>query len=223
MLNAINQYFTELGTIGLALNSCIESFFLVPPPDFLLIAMDLKAPQSALYFAFICTLASAIGGAVGYFIGRFGGRPVFNWLFGLISKNGNKKAAAQFEKVEALYNKYGPQAVFFAAFTPIPYKVFTIASGILNMNFWAFMGASFVGRGLRFFIVSSVLMIFGEKIKDHIEFVIVGVTVVIIAFFYILYKKRNALSKLEADRVILQNKMSNLNTAGVPEEMAEIK
>ncbi len=60
MLNTINQYFTELGTIGLALNSCIESFFLVPPPDFLLIAMDLKAPQSALYFAFymhysVCT------------------------------------------------------------------------------------------------------------------------------------------------------------------------
>ena len=76
MLNTINQYFTELGTIGLALNSCIESFFLVPPPDFLLIAMDLKAPQSALYFAFICTIASALGGAIGYFIGKFGGRPV---------------------------------------------------------------------------------------------------------------------------------------------------
>ncbi len=210
MLNAINQYFTELGTIGLALNSCIESFFLVPPPDFLLIAMDLKAPQSALYFAFICTIASAIGGAIGYFIGKFGGRPVFNWLFGLISKNGNRKAADQFEKVEALYNKYGPQAVFFAAFTPIPYKVFTIASGILNMNFWAFMAASVVGRGMRFFIVSTVLMIFGEKIKDHIEFVTVGATVVIIAFFYILYKKRNALPKIENNRTIIENTMVNL-------------
>lgn len=223
MLNTINQYFTELGTIGLALNSCIESFFLVPPPDFLLIAMDLKAPQSALYFAFICTIASAIGGAIGYFIGKFGGRPVFNWLFGLISKNGNKKAIDQFEKVEALYNKYGPQAVFFAAFTPIPYKVFTIASGILNMNFWAFMAASLVGRGMRFFIVSSVLMIFGEKIKDHIEFVIVGATVVIIAFFYILYKKRNTLSKIDTNHKIMQNRIANLTENRQPEEKTSVK
>lgn len=223
MLNAINQYFTELGTIGLALNSCIESFFLVPPPDFLLIAMDLKSPNSALYFAFVCTIASAIGGAIGYFIGKFGGRPVFNWLFGLISKNGNRKAQDQFEKVEALYNKYGPQAVFFAAFTPIPYKVFTIASGILNMNFWAFMSASIVGRGLRFFIVSSVLMIFGEKIKDHIEFVIVGATIVIIAFFYLLYKKRNALSKIEADRAVLQERMANLEATEHAEAKVSVK
>ena len=205
MLDTINQYFTQLGTVGLALNSCIESFFLVPPPDFLLIAMDLKNPQNALYFALICTIASAIGGAVGYFIGKFGGRPVFNWLFGLLSKNGNKKAQEQFDRVEALYNKYGPQAVFFAAFTPIPYKVFTIASGILNMNFWAFMAASFVGRGMRFFIVSVVLMIFGESIKDNIEFVIVAVTAVIIAFFYILYKKRKTLANLETSKKIMEN------------------
>ena len=64
MLNTINQYFTDLGIIGLALNSCIESFFLVPPPDFLLIAMDLKNPASALYYALICTIASAIGGGI---------------------------------------------------------------------------------------------------------------------------------------------------------------
>ena len=205
MLNTINQYFTDLGIIGLALNSCIESFFLVPPPDFLLIAMDLKNPASALYYALICTIASAIGGGIGYLIGKFGGRPVFNWLFGLLSKNGNKKAQEQFEKVEVLYNKYGPQAVFFAAFTPIPYKVFTIASGILNMNFWAFMAASAIGRGMRFFIVSAVLMIFGEKIKDNIELVIIGTTIVLIAFFYILYKKRKMLSNIENNRKIIES------------------
>ena len=220
MLNTINQYFTELGTIGLALNSCIESFFLVPPPDFLLIAMDLKAPQSALYFAFICTIASALGGAIGYFIGKFGGRPVFNWLFSLLSKNGDKRAHEQFERVEALYNKYGPQAVFFAAFTPIPYKVFTIASGILNMNFWAFMAASIVGRGMRFFIVSAVLMIFGESIKDNIEFVIVGATVVIIAFFYILYKKRKMLTAIENNRKIIESSPLPIEEL---EEFKEIK
>jgi ferredoxin len=99
------------------------------------------------------------------------------------------------EAVEKMYNKYGSFAVFFSAFTPIPYKVFTIASGILSMNFWKFMLASFFGRGLRFFIVSIVLMLFGEAIKQYIELVIIAVTIVIILFFVILYKKRKSLIK----------------------------
>lgn len=220
MLNNINQYFTELGTLGLALNACIESFFLVPPPDFLLIAMDLKNPSNALYYALICTIASALGGGIGYLIGKFGGRPVFNWLFGLLSKNGDKRAHEQFEKVETLYKRYGAQAVFFAAFTPIPYKVFTIASGILNMNFWAFMIISAIGRGMRFFIVSTVLMIFGEKITDNLELVILAATAIIIAFFYFLYKKRKMLAAIENNRKIIES--SPLPIEGL-EELKEIE
>lgn len=184
ILVRLNDLFQSMGLQGLALNSFIESFFLVPPPDFLLITMDLAKPEKAMWYATVCTIASALGGAFGYLIGFFGGRPVFNFLFR------NKKE--QFEGVEKLYNKYGSLAVFFSAFTPIPYKVFTIASGILNMNFLKFMVASFFGRGLRFFIVSAVLMLFGETIKQYIEWVILAVTVVIILFFVILYKKRHA-------------------------------
>lgn len=184
----MNEFFQSMGVQGLALNSCIESFFLVPPPDFLLIAMDLAKPKNALFYALICTLASAIGGAIGYAIGYWGGRPAFNWFF---RKGGKEK----FEAVENLYNKYGTLAVFFSAFTPIPYKVFTIASGILSMNFFKFMIASFFGRGMRFFIVSIVLMLFGEAIKQYIELVIIAVTAVIIIFFVILYKKRKSFIK----------------------------
>lgn len=184
----MNDFFQSMGVQGLALNSFIESFFLVPPPDFLLIAMDLATPQKALYYALICTIASAFGGGVGYGIGYWGGRPAFNWFF---RKGGKEK----FEAVEKLYNKYGTLAVFFSAFTPIPYKVFTIASGILNMNFYKFMIASFIGRGLRFFLVSIVLMLFGEAIKQYIEWVILIVTIIIILFFVILYKKRKSFIK----------------------------
>lgn len=187
ILVKINDIFQSLGVPGLALNAFIESFFLVPPPDFLLITMDLAKPEKALFFALICTIASALGGAFGYAIGFWGGRPVFNFLF--------KNKHEQFENVEKLYNKYGSLAVFFSAFTPIPYKIFTIASGILNMNFWKFMIASFFGRGLRFFIVSIVLMLFGATIKAYIEWVILGVTVLIVIFFVILYKKRHFLDK----------------------------
>ncbi len=184
----MNDFFQSMGIQGLALNSFIESFFLVPPPDFLLIAMDLAKPKNALFYALICTIASAIGGAIGYAIGYWGGRPAFNWFF---RKGGKEK----FEAVENLYNKYGTLAVFFSAFTPIPYKVFTIASGILSMNFFKFMLASFFGRGLRFFIVSIVLMLFGEAIKQYIELVIIAVTAVIILFFIVLYKKRKSFIK----------------------------
>ena len=176
----MNDIFQAMGVEGLALNAFIESFFLVPPPDILLIAMDLANPSKALYYAFICTIASAIGGGAGYAIGYWGGRPAFNWIF-------RKSGMEKFEAVEALYNKYGTFAVFFSAFTPIPYKVFTIASGILSMNFWKFMLASFFGRGLRFFIVSIVLMLFGEAIKQYIELVIILVTVLMVLFFVILY------------------------------------
>ena len=72
------------------------------------------------------------------------------------------------------------------------------------MNFWAFMAASIVGRGMRFFIVSIVLMIFGEKIKDNIELVIIAVTAVIIAFFYVLYKKRKTIANIESTRTIIE-------------------
>lgn len=184
LLSQMNNLFQSMGVQGLALNSFIESFFLVPPPDILLIAMDLAKPEKALYYAFICTIFSALGGVVGYLIGFWGGRPVFNFLF--------RNKHEQFDNVEKLYNKYGMIAVFFSAFTPIPYKIFTIASGILNMNFPQFIAASFFGRGLRFYLVSIVLMLFGETIKQYIELVIIGVTLLIILFFVILYKKRHS-------------------------------
>lgn len=185
LLVSMNNFFQSLGVTGLALNSCIESFFLVPPPDILLIAMDLAKPEKALFYAFICTLASAIGGAIGYLIGRFGGRPVFDFFF----RNNHEK----FDAVEKMYSEYGSFAVFFSAFTPIPYKVFTIASGILKMNFWKFFLASFFGRGARFFLVSLFMMFFGEAFKKYIELCILALTVIIVIFCVIVYKKRHSL------------------------------
>ena len=184
---AINEFFKALGVQGLALNSFIESFFLVPPPDFLLIALDLAKPEKVLFYALICTIASVMGAAVGYGIGYWGGRPAFNFIF--------RKNKDKFEAVEKLYNRYGVIAVFFSAFTPIPYKVFTIASGVLNMNFWQFILASFVGRGARFFLVSIVLMLFGAWVKQYLELIIIAVSLLIVIFFVVLYKKRKSLIK----------------------------
>lgn len=183
----MNNFFQGMGVQGLAINSAVESFFLVPPPDILLIAMDLAKPEKSLYYALICTIASVVGAIIGYAIGLFGGRPVFNFFF--------KNKQDKFDAVEKMYNEYGSFAVFFSAFTPIPYKVFTIASGVLKMNFWKFIVASFFGRGGRFFLVSLVLMLFGETIKQYLELVILAVTILIVIFCVIIYKKRHSLIK----------------------------
>ncbi len=202
MMNSIfitmNNWFQAMGVQGLAINSCVESFFLVPPPDILLIAMDLAKPKMAMYYAFVCTLASAIGGVIGYLIGKLGGRPVFNFLF--------RKNKDKFDAVEAMYKEYGSFAVFFSAFTPIPYKIFTIASGILNMNFFKFFVASFFGRGARFFLVSIVLMLFGEAIKKYIELVILAVTIIIVVFCIVVYKKRHSFLKVPKESGNADNK-----------------
>ena len=184
----INNIFQSLGLSGLAINAmiegCLPGFPL--PPDVLLCAMSISTPVKALFFALICTMGSVTGGCIGYSIGLWGGRPLFIRLF--------SKHADKIDLVEKMYQEYGTFAVFFAAFTPVPYNVFTIASGILRMNFIKFFLASIFGRGARFFLVALVLMFFGEAVKKYIDIIILTGTVALIIFGIILYKKRGALT-----------------------------
>ena len=188
----LNNWFPSMGLFGLAINSCLESFFLLPPPDFLLIAMDLAKPEKSLLYATICTIASALGGAIGFGIGYWGGRPAFKFLF--------KKHIDKLDKVEQMYVEYGSFAVFFSAFTPVQYKIFTIGSGILRMNFWKFFFVSFLGRGSRFYLVSLVLMFFGEAVKQHLEAIILTVSAIIIVFCVFVYKKSKQKFKNDSDK-----------------------
>ena len=173
-------YFMSMGEIGLFALAFMESSFFPIPPDFILIPMCLAQPENALTYATIATLGSAIGGMFGYAIGKFGGRPALDFFF--------KKKQDKIAEVEKLYNKYGVWAVGAAAFTPIPYKIFTIASGVFKMNLPGFTIVSIFGRGLRFFIVAASLMIFGEKIKSHLEIIITIVTILIIIFYIVVCK-----------------------------------
>ncbi len=185
----INNLFQSLGLQGLAINAMIESCLpgFPLPPDVLLIAMDLAKPEKALFYALICTIASVTGGMIGYFIGHFGGRPFFNYLF--------RSKAEKLNAVEELYKKYGTVAVLLSAFTPIPYNIFTIASGILKLNFLKFLLASIVGRGGRFFLVSIVLILFGEAIKQYLNLVIIVVSILLVIFFILVYKRSKKLGK----------------------------
>jgi len=180
-------YFMSMGDIGLFTLAFMESSFFPIPPDVILIPMCIAKPELALWFAMIATCGSAIGGVFGYLIGRFFGRPALNFFF--------KKQQDKIQEVERLYNKYGVWAVGVAAFTPIPYKIFTIASGVFRMNVLGFTLISIIGRGMRFFIVATLLMFFGEKIKANIEIIIAIVTVLIV-LFYIFVCKWNDIKKM---------------------------
>lgn len=147
----------------LAAVSFAESSFFLIPPDVLLIPMVLAAREKWFKYALVCTIASVLGGLFGYFIGAFLfdeiGRPILDMYH----------AAAKFEAARAAYNENGVWIVFTAGFSPIPYKIFTIASGVTGMDIVPFIIASAVGRGARFFLVALLLWKFGTPIRAFIE------------------------------------------------------
>lgn len=138
-----------------------EASFFPVPPDVLLIAILLanKARQW-LYYAGLTTIFSVLGGVLGYGIGFF-----FFDIFGegIISFYGLESA---FVELKNTFDKAAFWAIFAAAFTPIPYKIFTITAGLFNINFLTFIIASILGRGIRFFAIGFILKLYGEKIAD---------------------------------------------------------
>ncbi|MCS7299812.1 MAG: YqaA family protein [Spirochaetia bacterium] len=151
------------GNVALYSISLAESSFFPIPPDPLLIAFCLSKPKESLKFAFFTTLFSVIGGVIGYLIGVF----LFETVGKAIINFYNYWDA--YNKVKELFDTYGFIAVMIAGFTPIPYKVFTIASGSFYFNLPLFIIASILSRGARFFLEAVILLFFGEKAKEFID------------------------------------------------------
>ena len=147
----------------LAAVAFIESSVFPIPPDILLIPMVLAARDRAWRLAAVCTIASVLGGILGYVIGMFlyesAGLPLLE-LYGYADK---------FDEFSSRYNEWGAWIVFIAGLTPFPYKVITIASGVTELNFVVFTVASVFARGLRFFIVAALLWWLGPPGREIIE------------------------------------------------------
>ena len=140
-----------------------EASFFPIPPDALLVPMALAKPRAAWRFAAICTVASVVGGALGYLIGYAVfdqvARPILN-VYGY----GTAYAAFQ-----AKFQEYGLWIILIKGLTPIPYKIVTIAAGAARFDFRLFMIASVLTRGTRFFLVATLLHFFGDAVRDFIE------------------------------------------------------
>lgn len=147
--------------------SFAESVFFPIPPDVMLAPMSLSQPNRAFTFALITTIASIVGGITGYLLGYF----AFDaWLAPVIESWGYTH---KIETAMQWFESYGVWIVFLAGFSPIPYKIFTVSAGFLQMAFLPFLIASAIGRGARFFLVASLMRWGGApmeaKLRQYVE------------------------------------------------------
>ncbi len=172
------------GSTALFVLAFIEASFFIVPPDVLLIALCIGKPRRSLHFAAICTVGSVLGGSFGYLIGHqlyeLIGRPIIEFY----------DAGEAFQRVGELYRANLVLALGTAGFTPIPYKVFTIAAGAFAVPFVPFVIISAVSRAARFFLVAGLIRIFGPQIRDFIDryFNLLSVlfVVLLVAGFFVL-------------------------------------
>ncbi len=155
---------TPYGSLALFTIAFAESSFFPIPPDVLLIALCVGQSRRAFRFAALCGLGSVLGGMAGYSIGFFAFETVGEPLLNLYDRDRHV-----FDQIQNLYDTWGFWGVLAAAVTPIPYKVFTIASGVFKFSFWQFVVASFLGRNLRFFVVAGLIFWGGDRLKNWIE------------------------------------------------------
>jgi membrane protein YqaA with SNARE-associated domain len=148
---------------ALFLVSFAESSFFPIPPDAMLIPMVMANRAKAWTYAAIATVASVLGGILGYAIGFFLYATVGQWLINVYG------LATQAEAYIAAYNNWGLWIILIKGLTPIPYKLVTIASGAAQFDVWVFIAASIATRGARFFAVATLLYWFGEPIRDFVE------------------------------------------------------
>lgn len=160
--------------------ACVLPF---PPPDVMLAPMSLARPARAWWFAGLTTLTSVAGGLLGYLIGVF----FFDLISPLLHEHGYW---GKYLDAVDTFDKWGGWAVFIAGFSPIPYKIFTISAGALQLNLLPFIIASTLGRGARFYLVSALMVWGGVKMEKHLrEYVdYIGwlvVIIVLVVFFVI--------------------------------------
>ena len=177
----------------LAIVSFVESSFFPIPPDVMVIPMVISKKNDFVKIFLITTIFSVIGGMLGYLIGAF----FFEFGAHIMSFYGYEDKLSKIK--ENLVNSDGFYAwlgvLFLAGFTPLPYKVFTIASGLIGFNFLIFVLISLISRGLRFFIVSYLSYKFGDLFNEYMDkhgskwFTVIGILIVITGLIiYLIFK-----------------------------------
>ncbi|QRG69201.1 YqaA family protein [Brevibacillus choshinensis] len=188
MLEQITQFFMNYGIWGLFGMAFLDSFILPIPPFFMQIAMSLFDPDSAMRFATVAFTASILGAPIGFMLGKWLGKPL---LQKLLPPKWTALATEQF-------SKNGDAAVLIGAFTPIPFKVFTILSGVFNYSLTKLMLFAILGRGLKFFLIGTLFHFYGKHAKilldDYLELTILGAGALVAIGWFVWSRRRKRYS-----------------------------
>ena len=161
------------GDISLGILSFSEASFFPIPPDVLLIPLCLGNRKKVYFFAFICSCFSIIGAIFGYYIGKllWWNMPgvEYSYIANMFFEYVPGITIDGFNRIQTMYDQWNFWIVFTAGFTPIPFKLITISAGTFNINIIMFFVASVISRSARFFIVASLIKVFGDPIKEFIE------------------------------------------------------
>jgi len=163
---------TPYGPTALFFLAFIESSFFPIPPDALLIALCLALRNRSFKFALYCTIGSVLGALGGYAIGHylwFNTAGEFTWIAQFFFTHVPAFSEQAFREIEVQYQNWDFWIIFTAGFTPVPYKLITVTSGIFEINLTMFVIASLVSRGARFFLVAFLIKKYGETIKNFID------------------------------------------------------
>jgi len=154
---------TRYGTPALFTLAFMESSFFPIPPDVLQIALSAGKPKHAFWYATVALIGSVLGAILGFYIGYAFWAATQDFFFSYLFTE------ELFNKVKGYYGNNAFLAIFTAAFTPIPYKIFTIAAGVCHVSLWTLLVASIIGRGTRFYFVAAIMYFFGPTVKLWIE------------------------------------------------------
>ena len=166
---------SDAALVALVLVAVSESVFFPVPPDPLLIAIGISQPHMAIWLALLTTVSSVAGGVIGRWLGVRFGRPLLRRL----------ATQGKIDAAERMYRKYGAWAVIASAITPIPFKVFTVLSGVMDMDMRRFLIAAFVGRAVRFLAVGALIALYGEEVEqlitERLDYITIGALVAMVA------------------------------------------
>ncbi|MDA5108333.1 VTT domain-containing protein [Brevibacillus thermoruber] len=183
MFEQITHIFMQYGIWGLFGLAFLDSFIVPVPPFFLQIGMSLIDPASAMRYATVAFTGSILGAPVGYMLGKWLGKPL---LQKLLPEKWTAMATEQFAK-------NGDAAVLIGSFTPIPFKVFTILSGVFNYSLTKLMLFAILGRGIKFFLIGLLFHLYGKHAKvlldNYLEVTVLGIGT-LVAIVWLIWKKR---------------------------------
>jgi len=184
MFDQITEIFMQYGIWGLFGLALLDSFILPVPPFFLQIAMSLIEPEAALRYATIAFTGSILGAPIGYFLGKWLGKPLLHKIL----------PAKWTDAATAMFEKNGDGAVLIGAFTPIPFKFFTVLSGVFGYSLPKLMLFAILGRGLKFFLIGILFYLYGKHAKvlldEYLEVSVLGVGVVVAIGWFIWNRRK---------------------------------